>query len=268
MARVARRSASRSAKKRTSKTASDDQDALRLLAPDAAAKAREGEQHVYGKRVKCVTDTRGFETPNNDARVRIVVDTSEGFIPLWAKNSTLRWRFQAQSIRAFANPEAAKEKIRALMGKALLEWGDAVPVKFAERKDAWDFEVSLRNAADCDINGCTLASAFFPDSGRHELLIYPTMFEQSEQEQVETLAHEFGHVFGLRHFFAKISEKEWSSTIFGKHKPFTIMNYGAKSKMTAADRADLKTLYRKAWAGEITAINGTRIKFVRPAHYD
>jgi len=88
MATVARRSAPRTAKK-SPRTPKPD-DALRLLDPAEAAKAREGEQHVYGKRVKCVTDTRGFETPNNDARVRIVVDTSEGFIPLWAKNSTLR----------------------------------------------------------------------------------------------------------------------------------------------------------------------------------
>ena len=48
----------------------------------------------------------------------------------------------------------------------------------------------------CSTSGCTLASAFFPDSGQHELKIYPTMFEQSLQEQIETLAHELGHVFG------------------------------------------------------------------------
>jgi len=243
-------------------------DPFRRLPPEAAAKARADEQHVYGHRVKCVTDTRGHTQPGNDARVRIVVDSSEGFIPLWAKNCTLRWRFQEQSMKTFANPEAAKTRIRELMGKALLLWGDAVPIKFAERKDAWDFEVTMRNADDCDINGCTLAMAFFPDAGRHELLLYPQMFEYPEKEQVETLAHEFGHVFGLRHFFAKIEEKEWKSEIFGTHKPFTIMNYGAKGVMRAADRNDLKKLYQKVWSHELTAINGTNIRLFRPAHYD
>ena len=118
------------------------------------------------------------------------------------------------------------------------------------------------------MNGCTLAAAFFPDAGRHELEIYPTMFEQSESEQIATLAHEFGHVFGLRHFFAQIEEKRWKSQIFGAHKPFTIMNYGAKSKLTATDRADVRKLYDKVWARELTAINGTPVKLVKPSHYD
>lgn len=257
----------RVAKKATRKTAATADPFRRVSAADAAL-ARKPDQHVYGKRVKCVTDTRGFATPNNDGRVSIVVDASEGFIPLWAKNCTLRWRFQEQSLKVFANPTAAKARIRELMGKALIAWGDAVPIKFAERRDAWDFEVVVHQREDCDINGCTLAAAFFPDAGRHQLEIYPTMFEQSEKEQIETLAHEFGHVFGLRHFFAQIQEKRWKSEIFGAHKPFTIMNYGSKSKLTAADRSDLRKLYLKVWAKELTAINGTTVKLVKPSHYD
>lgn len=242
-------------------------DAYRRLDPKEAARAHQEYLHVYGRKVKCLTDTRGFATPGNDARVRIVVDASEGYIPLWAKKSTLRWRFQEQSLKVFADPSAAKAAIRSLLGEALLAWGEAVPVKFAERKDAWDFEVSVRNADDCDINGCTLASAFFPDSGRHELVIYPKLLQQPLKEQIETLAHEFGHVFGLRHFFAKLSESAWPSEVFGRHKPFSIMNYGAKSVLTKADKADLKRLYQRVWAQQITAINGTEVRLVRPFHY-
>jgi predicted Zn-dependent protease len=68
---------------------------------------------------------------------------------------------------------------------------------------------------DCDANGCVLASAFFPDAGRHELVIYPKMFTQTHEEQVETMTHEIGHIFGLRHFFANITETAWPSQIFG-----------------------------------------------------
>lgn len=241
-------------------------EAFRRLSPEASATARRDDLHVYGNKVKCITDTRGYATPRNDPRVAIVVDASEGYIPLWAKNSTLRWRFQEQSMRGFADPTAAKARIRAVMGRALLAWGDAVPIKFAERKDAWDFEVVVREAEDCDINGCTLASAFFPDAGRHELEIYPTMLRESEKEQVSTLAHEFGHVFGLRHFFAKLQEARWRSEVFGRHDAFSIMNYGAKSVLTAADRADLNRLYQKVWSGQLSAINGTEIRLVKPAH--
>ena len=109
-----------------------------------------------------------------------------------------------------------------------------------------------------------LASAFFPDSGRHELTIYPTMFEQVHEEQIETLIHEFGHVFGLRHFFATISETAWPSEMFGTHNPFSIMNYGSMSKLTDADLRDLTELYRLAWSGQLTNINGTPIRFFKP----
>ena len=49
-------------------------------------------------------------------------------------------------------------------------------------------------------------------------------------EQVETLVHEIGHVFGLRHIFALISETEWPAEIFGKQVKFSIMNYGGDIK--------------------------------------
>ena len=138
-------------------------------------KAQRPHVHIYGEKIKCVTDTRGYPVPENQDLTRIVVDASEGFIPLWAKRSTLRWRFQEQSMATFSNPEAAKAAVRELLGKALLAWGAAVPIKFSERKDAWDFEISVRNADDCDARGCTLAMGFFPDAERHELLIYPKM---------------------------------------------------------------------------------------------
>jgi hypothetical protein len=169
-------------------------------------------------------------------------------------------------MRAFRNPTAAKASIRRLLGEALLAWGDAVPVKFAEKRDAWDFEIVVRRSDDCDASGCVLASAFFPDAGRHQLLLYPKMFEDSHQEQVDTLVHELGHVFGLRHFFANVSERAFPSQIFGVHRAFSIMNYGNKSRLTANDKADLKRLYQLAWSGQITEINGTPIKLVRPFH--
>lgn len=222
--------------------------------------------HILRGGFKCKTDSKGYSSPGNASRTRLVVDSSEGYIPLWARGMTLRWRFQKSSLDVFEDPPRVMAAVRDVMGRALLAWGSAVPVKFAERKDAWDFEVAVRNADDCDAFGCTLASAFFPDAGRHTLNIYPEMFEQPDAEQVETLAHEFGHVFGLRHFFAKMQETEWPAEVFGAHKPFSIMNYGAKSKLTATDRKDLARLYSKAWSGELTEINGTRIRLVKPFH--
>lgn len=239
---------------------------FQLLVGKELGEATSGHVHVFGKGFKCKTDSRGHAHPDNKGPLELVVDASEGFIPLWEKGTTLRWRFQESSLAQYVNPEAAKTAVRQLLGNALLAWGDAVPVKFAERKDNWDFEISVRESDDCDINGCTLASAFFPDSGQHELQIYPKMFTQSTTEQVGTLAHELGHVFGLRHFFALVSEKKWPANVFGAHKPFSIMNYGAQSKLTKTDRADLAQLYRLAWSHELKEINGTPIRLVHPHH--
>ncbi|MEF8726716.1 MAG: matrixin family metalloprotease [Accumulibacter sp.] len=237
------------------------------LADKQTVEAKDKEStHVYATHHRCKTDGIGFPTPRNQSPLRLVVDATEGFIPLWDKDATLRWRFDEKSFSHFADPAAAKQRIRELVGKAILLWGNAVPIRFAERNDSWDFEISVRNADDCGPTGCVLASAFFPDAGRHELTIYPRMFEQSEHEQLDTIAHELGHVFGLRHFFAKISETAWPSEIFGKHNPFSIMNYGANGEITQDDRSDLQNLYTMVWSKQLTHINGTPIKLVRPFH--
>ena len=226
----------------------------------------ESEIHVYGLKLnKCDTGSRGYATPKkNQSSTELVLGASEGFIPLWKEGVNLRWRFNPSIYDYFENPNKAINGIRSLLADGLTEWGWN-PVKFTETNDAWDFEIVVRKD-NCSPRGCTLASAFFPDGGRHQLVIYPSLFKQSKQEQIETMAHEFGHIFGLRHFFAQVEEKAWPSVIFGEHKPFTIMNYGEDSKMTKRDRTDLKRLYEKVWSGELTKINGTRIVTFYPYH--
>ena len=85
------------------------------------------ELHVYGNSQVCSTNSIGRPMPENRSPAEIVVDASEGFVPLWSKNVTLRWRFNEGSMRCFQNPEEAKGAIRELWGEALLAWGDAAP---------------------------------------------------------------------------------------------------------------------------------------------
>lgn len=212
----------------------------------------------------CATNRRGYATPENRSPAEIVVDATDGFVPLWAPNVTLRWQFDDQSMEYFQQTDQAKDAIRTLMGEALLAWGDASPVRFDEHDGVWDFRVVMREADRCTNSGCVLASAFFPDPGRNELVLYPELFDQSREEVVETFIHEFGHVFGLRHYFANIDETRWASEIFGTHAEFSIMNYGHKSTLTEADRKDLRRLYHLAWSGQINNVNGTPIRFFHP----
>lgn len=221
-------------------------------------------RHLITDGVVCRTEGRGHPTPGGLPPSAIVVDATEGFVPLWRRGSLLRWRFQERSLAGVDDTARRKADVVDLMSEALLRWGAAAPVRFTHDDDLWDFEVVLRNAPDCTPQGCVLASAFFPDAGRHELVIYPTMFDQVREEQIETMIHEFGHVFGLRHFFALVSETAWPAEVFGDHSPFSIMNYGSMSTLTDADRYDLTELYRLAWAGSLTHVNGTPIRFFAP----
>lgn len=222
--------------------------------------------HQLGTHFVCETDTKGFARPEDRSPLELRVDASEGFIPLWAPGRVLRWRFDETSFAFFRDPEAATNAVRVLFGDAIDAWGDSAPIRFSESGDAYDFQISMQPGDRCSTAGCTLAASFFPDAGRHTLKIYPKMFLQSRKEQVDTFIHELGHVFGLRHFFANVSESAFPSEEFGKQERFTIMNYGAFSELTATDKKDLKTLYQMVWSRQLRAINGTPIRLVTPFH--
>lgn len=220
------------------------------------------DAHVYNKKIRCITDSRGYKTHRNLSPQEIRIHETDGFIPLWAQGVTLRYRFREQSFGRASNGRRAA--VQKLFNDAVATWGDAAPINFTHNENASDFELVMMPAEDCDASGCVLASAFFPDGGRHEFRIYPTVFEQSKEEQVETFAHEIGHIFGLRHFFANISETSWPSHLFGEDKPFSIMNYGPQSHLTDVDKADLKKLYKWAWNGELNKIDGAPIQLMHP----
>jgi hypothetical protein len=227
---------------------------------------KEKLSHIIRRGVRCATEQIAQSKARGRSPLEIVLDASEGFVPLWEKNCTLRWRFKDRTLQQFKDPLAAKAVIEQLLAESILEWRNAAPIKFSQSDTAWDFEIAVEENDDCDPTGCVLASAFFPDAGRHTLKIFPKMLKQKRSEQVETLVHEIGHVFGLRHFFALELETPWPAEIFGEHKPFGIMNYGDASVLTDADRDDLRRVYELAWSGELTNINGTPIRFVRPFH--
>jgi hypothetical protein len=242
---------------------SDERDLLALKTTDELVDITDSQVQRLGEGIICRTDYRPVKRDPGS----LVINATEGFIPLWAENLVLRWRFNETSLAMFQQPEAIKRKIRKLLNSAITAWGDAAPIRFTESVDNSDFEVVVEKNDDCSPQGCTLAQAFFPDAGRHKLYVYPKMFGQIKKEQVDTLTHEIGHIFGLRHFFAPDLETRWPSEIFGENKPFSIMNYGDKSELTDVDRRDLKILYKSAWSGQLTKINGTPIKLVRPFHY-
>ncbi|KAG0295470.1 hypothetical protein BGZ96_011653 [Linnemannia gamsii] len=231
---------------------------------------REGSYpvHHYKGGHECVTDSIGLATPKGRSLTDLRVDASQGIIPLWDVNVTLYYRFQERTLQLTDDPEGTKATLRRLLSLALDAWGNAAPVRFKENDDVWDFEIAVRNADE----GGILARSFFPDAGRHELLVYPAIFDQTEKEQIDTFIHELGHVFGLRHFFAAISEKAFPSVRWGSHSKFSIMNYEdsrtpeEESTLTEDDLSDLSRLYELTWSKQLRQIKGTPIVLFKPFH--
>lgn len=215
-------------------------------------------------RHRCITDdadTQIINEKRSNSDIESVTEIVVGIgneIPLWKKNITLKWMFNP-IFETYNNSSQVKNYIRNLFTTAISMWGDSSPINFIESSEQSDFDITMR-PDNCNANGCTLASAFFPNDLNKTLSLYPKMFQQSREEQVETMVHEIGHIFGLRHFFAKELESRWRSEIFGDHVPLTIMNYGIQSTLTEQDKSDLKTLYRVVWANDLTRINGLPIK--------
>lgn len=223
----------------------------------------------------CITEDKKEEKPNEFITVknpdgseetveiaRVVVGLGD-HIPLWNKNVTLKWRF-SPLFDTNDNLKLVKQQLRFLIRQAISKWGDAAPIQFQETSGDFDFEV-VTMADNCNAEGaCSLASAFFPNSDQNKVVIFPRLFTLETSKQVDTIAHEMGHIFGLRHFFAQEKEGQWQSEIFGHHNPLTIMNYGELSTLTEQDKADLKRLYSLVWSGELNDINGLPVDLFSP----
>jgi hypothetical protein len=233
---------------------------FRLLSSEELRETTEDQFHVLKDGVICSTDYRARKR----SALEIFLDATDGFIPVWAKGQVLRWRFNQASLSFFADPQAVRAHVRDVFNAGVGLWGTAAPIRFVENPDNSDFEIVVERRERCSPQGCTLARAFFPDAGRHDLLVFPTMFELSIEEQTETMAHEVGHIFGLRHFFAPELEADWPAVLFGERKPFSIMNYNEFSQMTDDDRNDLESFYQGVWNGQLTEINRTPIRQFRP----
>jgi hypothetical protein len=97
---------------------SERTDVFRFRDPEEAAHEAEPQIHIYGPGAICDTEKRGYARPKNRSPLKIVVDAMEGFVPLWAKDTTLRWRFQERSMSVFEDPEAAKTAIRGVVWRS------------------------------------------------------------------------------------------------------------------------------------------------------
>lgn len=213
-------------------------------------------------------------------RVGLLLGSGEAVVPLWGlageSKQLLTWEFDEDSVEAyflnlnnsrelFSNGEGLKKHVRDLILESMHLWGDSSPYVLQEFDGITDFRVFIEDSDDCNSEGCVLASAFFPSDRRKSLDLYPVLFKQTREEQVETIIHELGHIKGLRHSFAQ-EEIGWPNALFGHDSPISIMNYGVNSKLTDIDKEDLKKLYQEVWDGMLERIGNMPVQLCYTRH--
>ncbi len=222
-----------------------------------------------------------IQIPEIDLRkIRVGLLVEEPIIPLWGllgeSKQLLTWEFYDDSLgdyflnlsnsrELFGNKNELKKYIRDLIIESMQLWGDSSPYILQESDGITDFRVKVKVFDNCNPKGCVLASAFFPSDEDKELVLYPILFKQTRNKQVETIVHELGHIKGLRHSFAQ-EEIGWPNALFGHDNPISIMNYGVNSQLTDIDKEDLRKLYQAVWSGRLKELNNMPIKLYYTLH--
>ncbi|KLU86244.1 hypothetical protein MAPG_05260 [Magnaporthiopsis poae ATCC 64411] len=166
----------------------------------------------------------------------------DGGIPRWQPKQRLKYVVCKNTFPKTSEGAHAAEQL----AKAIRMWGD-VGVTFEEAQGgaAANFRVVYSPQKH------PLAMGFFPNDGPPEartLWIYAQAFEPRHvNNQANILAHEIGHILGLRHECAMETEQDYPSTMWGKDSPESVMQ---KSHFDSSmwhvqqqDRDEVKSFY-------------------------
>ena len=196
--------------------------------------------------IRCQTDQVGRGQVAKAGNDSLVVDNTDGFVPLWQRGTVLRYKIDIESFQSlYANANETIANVERSFDEAFRSWRFE-GIDMQRNQQSFDFIIHAADTNGDALNGYVLASAFFPSSNLNHFQIHPEAFTMGNG-LVQTLQHEIGHVFGLRHWFYW---RESPAKLFGDQSEKTIMNYGANSVLTDQDRADLQRMYNAVWSGE------------------
>jgi hypothetical protein len=82
----------------------DDRDLLALNGADDLTRSTGPLVHQLKKGIICATERRA----QRRSPFQIVVDATEGFIPLWDENLVLRWKFKGFRCPSSVNPKPSR----------------------------------------------------------------------------------------------------------------------------------------------------------------
>ncbi|UKZ90233.1 uncharacterized protein TrAFT101_005260 [Trichoderma asperellum] len=162
-------------------------------------------------------------------------------IPRWRIGSVILYNICTET---FATSVAA-DSVSAAMTEAISMWGEIKGVVFKEvgRDDPATFRIKYKKSHSSHPN--VYAKSFLPRECPSSLVVYQKALENTSY-LANILAHELGHIWGLRHEFAPEKEKYLPSVRIGSENRQSIMNYFddlSKLQVGEQDRKELAAFY-------------------------
>ncbi|KAI1117976.1 hypothetical protein F5Y14DRAFT_292281 [Nemania sp. NC0429] len=211
---------------------------------------------------RCATQQRA----NATARARVGHD---GYIPRWQKGSTIKYIVREES---FSNHRLATFTAAKAVEATFMWRGIGVRFEQVYRDREATFQIKYRDSPS-DYDPKVFAEAFFPHEWRGTLFVYRSALEEGNRDYLANiLAHELGHILGLRHEFAgdvirnetgETREAEAGSVPWGSKNENSIMNYFASPGLCSVQEQDLEEL-REFYDFSKEMYKGLRIRDFEP----